>query len=377
MNRTIKKLLIIAILSATIIAGNLVAMQGLVANFYANHETQQKSKYSINLDWFKKKKLKYNNRSFRFKNIFKQDQLRAFFLYDQDVKDNIKEKLNYSVNLMWINDKLQENQQFIHPKNDEFVSTICKWAALNDNGVVNVWYDSEMTTADAVNNTDTAIKKASSDFEHIVLRNVRELSEVQNDKDVFTMQQPIYFRVDLLRAIAAYNDVSQNKVDYFVYSDLDGKPISEDQLFDEQTIQNLKQYGMVMAQIPSSSEKGAENGFQIISSYKPNLLKAKKTALIDANIKQAKQGLVWEQKIYYSYRPMFQYFYHLEGCGKLGTVGEGWKWEDYDENKHGLDLIHNHSFMSFDLYDDWCKSKYSPSLPFIPTKNVNLPPSHF
>src|SRR5260221_8690020 len=231
-------------------------------------------------------------------------------------KRNSKDKPKYSINLMLINERLKKDQKFIHPSNDEFASIICKWAVLNKNGVVNVWYDEEMTTLEAIKNTDEAIAKECSQYPEkasVRLKNERKLPEIKDKPGAFSDKMSVYFRADLLRATVGYNHVSQGKVDYFVYSDLDVKPMDENEIFDEITKENLKHYGMVMAKSSRFPEKeGFENSFQILSNHKPNLLQAQKTAVIDLNIKRAEE--TWwffaqnlDQKVYYSYPYMFKY----------------------------------------------------------------------
>src|SRR5260221_2613510 len=105
-------------------------------------------------------------------------------------KRNSKDKPKYSINLMWINERLTKDQKFIHPSNDEFISTACKWAVLNKNGVVNVWYDGELSTSDAIENTKNAIQKKHQGNSRIAfitqqfkapirLKDVRDLPKVK------------------------------------------------------------------------------------------------------------------------------------------------------------------------------------------------------
>ncbi len=335
----LKKFFVIVILSMAGFACNLTAMQGLIANFYHNLTLKKK-------------------------------------------------KPDYSINLMWINENLKKDQEYIHPSNDEFASTICKWAALNKDGVVNVWYDEEMTTTDAIKNTHKAIIRECSQYSYkalVRLKNVRKLSEVKEHPKAFSDKMPVYFRADLLRSTAGFNHISRNKINYFVYSDLDAEPITEKQLFDEKTKEDLKRYGMVLtrpSEFPGYS--GFENSFQIMSNHKSNLLQAKKTALIDLNIKRAYDvqdknlsGVKsLEQAVYRSYNDMFKYFYHLEGCGEFKVRSSEKTLERYDKDKHGLEPFERHMF--FFPRDNCCNGKDFRHGGFIPTKEVNVPLSvHF
>lgn len=266
---------------------------------------------------------------------------------------------NYSVNLMWLNKSLQPTQQFIHPAtslddlNREFVDKVIGWAALqSEDATVNVWYDSVLTPALAIENTRRAIEQKISALEGAVLcpiwmMDIRELPTVQENPDVFSDITLVYFRADLARAIAAFHLTSDaTEPYYFVYSDIDLQPISTDNLFDDKTMLTLREHGMVMAR---DSCSGFENSFQIISNHKPHLLEAMKWALIDLNTiraqvaindrKPALDGGKLDQYellremgeiVYMSYTGMFAYFYHLENkarawvdCGSTTRCSTG------------------------------------------------------
>lgn len=204
----------------------------------------------------------------------------------------------YSVNLMWINRKLDANQKYIYPASDEaaltkkFLSHIFNWAAVTNGGIVQLWIDSLLTPADAIKATEKLIQDYADhhkDHAPIVIRNVRDLPRVQADASVFGSEVPIFFRVDLLRVIAQVHGISTGKTPYFVYSDLDVEPISREQIFDAETLTNLQNFGLVMAYVPLW--KGYENSFQIVSCQRPDLLKAMEYTLIDLNIARAYSAL--------------------------------------------------------------------------------------
>ena len=293
---------------------------------------------------------------------------------------------------MWINKKLNDKQLYIHPSQDRedlqknFLNPIFKWAAVNQGGAVNVWFDSKLTPAQAVENTQALIEEYIQEhpgMAPIQLRDVRTLPKVVQHPEVFSEKTPVYFRVDLIRVIAGLHTISTKETPYFVYADLDVEPLSQEQLFDDQTQQNLKKYGIVIA-------KGQENGFQIIGHQNAHLLEAMGWVLVELNIARAQralQGGYFEgignkdprgptnplvQSVYSCYGMMFDYFCHLEGCRKLWVDSEV-----YDKSKHGL--------RPFGL-----RCHYTPRLrttgafangpledrlgsAMIPAKNVNIP----
>jgi hypothetical protein len=222
-----------------------------------------------------------------------------------------------------------------------FLNYIFRWADASQGNIVNLWYDSVLTPKQAIENT----RKLFDDYakEHkksapIKLKDIREISYVKKNPEAFFTEIPVYFRVDLLRPIIALNIVAQNE--YFVYADLDMEPLTQEQLFDTETLQNLHKYGIVMAY---DDVYEFENGFQIIGNENKNLINAMEFALIGRNMQRAKNGFQDEikcldkilykdtegldeektknfmlaQLVYSSYRFMFQYFYVLEGYGNI------------------------------------------------------------
>ncbi len=307
------------------------------------------------------------------------------------------QKIRYSINLMWINKKLDEDQYYIHPSKNEsdleknFLSHIFKWAKANPDGRINVWFDSELTPLKAIKDTLRLIKKHEpSTITNIKFRDIRKIKKILDHPKIFSDKIPIYFRVDILRPIIALNSLT-HEVDYCVFADLDMEPLSKEQLFDSETLRKLSQDGIVMAK--SATSNGFENGFQIISNDQSCLLDAMEFALVDLNIQRAYNALkgnfkplamssrqrpltsieAIEQAVFFSYVPMFQYFYHLAERTKLLIVGGSIMnptEREYDQNKDG--------FTPFKLEEMTNPFELTSSIPIaIPTKEVKLPQSSF
>ena len=318
--------------------------------------------------------------------------------FTQQIKAN-----EYSVNLMWINRKLDTEQLYIYPAKDEtdlhskFLNPIFKWSSITKEGFVNVWFDSEVTPTKAITKTKLLIKKYHQKYPKsapILLTDVRELPKVQQNPEVFSDKTPVYFRADLLRVIAGIHAVTTNKKHHYVYADLDVKPLTKEELFDQATIDNINKYGMVLAR---GGSLGFENGFQIISHHNPNLISAMQWAFIELNIQRAKNALGGEfnssngrrdpkgpmkplqQICYESYPPMFKYFYHLEGLGTLWT--QGTKPHErilYNKDIHGLKefgLNHFKSCGQFETLDSKVKYYNECGDLLVPTKKVEIPPA--
>lgn len=160
---------------------------------------------------------------------------------------NINAK-KYSINFMWINKSLKPEQEYIYPKNDlsnPFLQPIYNWAAKNPKANINIWFDCELTTKNAINKTNDLI----STTQKIRLRDVRTIPIVKENLEVFSEKTPVYFRVDLLRVIAMLQILTQtNECEYAVYADLDMKSITKKEIFTENTKGLLKYDGIVLAQ---------------------------------------------------------------------------------------------------------------------------------
>ncbi len=334
----------------------------------------------------------------------------------------------YTVNLMWLNRELERNQQFIHPAANEeqlrekLLDPVIQWAINTQGGTVNLWFDSFMTPPEAVQRTRLIIDQLTEQQAYsapILLRDIRNLPEVQQNSEVFSAQTPVYFRVDLVRAIIEVNSIRTKETEAAVAADVDMQPLTCDQLFDSETIGNLEKNGIVMAR---GGHLGFENGFQIVSHHNPNLIEAMQHALIDLNIERGRSGLAGQifgtngktppyydkmgplkQIIYNSYPQMFQYFYHLEGRGELKIKYPPERRGKYDKNTavlpsfrcyDTLNCSHSTSgntglwpfnlhkasysnddnlFLRFTAVDKSIQDEWGGVL--VPTKHVPLPPA--
>lgn len=298
----------------------------------------------------------------------------------------------YTINLMWINKQLTHDQPFLYPAQnieelrEKFLRPIFNWARYNPNACLHIWFDSAMTTDKALDNTWSSLQEyveQNSICTTIELLDIRELPLVKQHPEIFSDKIPVYFRIDLLRAIAAVHMISTKETEYFVYSDLDVEALPEQELFDPETIRMLGKYGIVMAY---HQEHGFENNFQIICNKNPRLLAAMSWALIEVNIQRAynalqgnfydyttnKQISLPEPIVYASYNSMFDYFYSRCGWGTLRIYGE-----IFDPNKHGLHAFGTDTIKYDLLLTDSTLSQKGDTWSWVPTKQVSYPPSHF
>lgn len=306
----------------------------------------------------------------------------------------------YSINLMWVNDKLSSSPYIFPNKNiKNELSLIAYWANSNEGASVNIWYDSAFVEPNAVANTKALLSSDARIAHQVEFKDLRKFPEVKNNPEAFSEQVPVYFRVDLLRAVCAFNVLSkkakEGKRHYFVYADMDVTVMSKDDIFDTATQMDLEEFGIVMAH--SSENIKFENSFQIWSNNKPNLLKAAKEAIIDINLNRVNHilsGGTWEnndpnetaplvQVAYHSYFDMFSYYYHLENWGKAsGKFGPVNLEKQNPALVFGLEEINHLSFAprTLKFAEEYFEADGTLSCPsgiYFPRKIIRVPASRF
>ena len=282
-------------------------------------------------------------------------------------KKNIQ--THYSINFMWLNKNMLvgEGRRYIVPEAIESLKiwddVILSWARLHPKAVINIWYDSSKVTGEAIQNTKrlcNSFNRLYKKFANIQIRDVLELDIVKQNPFICSDRLPVYYRADLLRLIATYEDLKNKRTKYFVYADLDMRPIlhldvsrseldssgalydldvkftnnnvvesvghgdglvksipyTYSVLFSPSTLESLEIVGFV---VRSGGYLGFENSFHIASSANKKMMAAIKKILIDLNIERARNfldgrysGDLNPETIYTLYSLMFLYYLHSE-----------------------------------------------------------------
>src|SRR3990167_9728705 len=208
----------------------------------------------------------------------------AYLMSEIEKHSSVSEQ--YSINVMWINRNLNADQKYIYPTKDraelyeKLINPIVQWAIKNPGRTVNLWYDSQVTTVTAINNTKYLIwleQLQQLRFTTVVLKDIRDLQKVRECPKCVASYLPVYFRADLLRVIATLEMVKKQPNEYFIYADLDMEPISDSELFDSETKAKLVRYGLVLADADSSESgvcNGWENGFHMVDPKNTIMLSA-------------------------------------------------------------------------------------------------------
>jgi hypothetical protein len=150
----------------------------------------------------------------------------------------------YSINLMWLNSTLEPKYKYINNSRNEedlrekLLRPLVEWKKANPDtddigkiAEVNFWYDSKYTTETAINNTKKELSKYISSnpniseyqkkYININFQDIRKIPIVKNNPDVFSNQVPLYFRIDILKAIIVVYEIEIEKKDAAIFSDLE------------------------------------------------------------------------------------------------------------------------------------------------------------
>jgi hypothetical protein len=213
-------------------------------------------------------------------------------------KNNVEE---YSINLMWINRTLIKEQTYINNANnseelkEKLLRPALEWKKANPDADVNIWYDSKYTTHKALERTIDVLISNCMEYSNIAInfRDVREIPIVMDNSDAFSHQLPIYFRVDLLKAIIVVDEIERGKKDASIFSDLevgDKRPnqdrMDKKELFgSDETLANYIKDGLIV-----NIATLRENQFLQLMNNK-EMIHAIKHVIINANLMRAVTAL--------------------------------------------------------------------------------------
>lgn len=268
---------------------------------------------------------------------------------------------NITINLMWIYREINPDNLYIFPypyirqkETIDLFKRIKDWAQLYPQVIV--WYDSQYVGPEAVNRTR---EKFNDQYEEvaqkIILKDIRTLSIVNENKDVFN-HKSVYFRSDLVRVAISYEELKNaEKGKFLVYADLGIAPLNPDELLEPLSVVNLNEYGLVLA-----TKRGTdryENSFHIMGNNQTELLRALKSAVIDVNIKRisnqdflesqryAKDANKFDQVVYDSYQGMIRVLYGLlkksdeKKCGSRWDEKNDQQLEECIWNEYGINVV--------------------------------------
>lgn len=156
----------------------------------------------------------------------------------------------YLINLMWVNEKLDPDQPHVINKNEKEVAKLCEdlkeWSVGNPGVKVIFWFDGNHVSKNAVDATATMLKDTPGG-ERVQFCDIRTLEHFASNPDLLSETLPVYFRADLARLVVLWHFAQTTEVIYTIYVDIDVPPMTKDQLFDKQMIEDLNTQGFVLA----------------------------------------------------------------------------------------------------------------------------------
>lgn len=313
----------------------------------------------------------------------------------------IANNYEYSINLMWINNKFNPDNVWVYPAWNKrpdilFQVNLLKWIENNPKAAINFWFDSVFVNEAQIKSTQTVFDFLNNTYKRrqnnkISLKDIRDLKIIKKNAELFSSPTiPAYFKIDILKFIISLQTLKDCQIEkkcVFVFADLSVTPIKEEELFDKKTLDNLKNYGLIMK--AGGKVNGMENSFHILGTEKPTMLKAIREAIINVNLSRMNYILEgnklspntdeeshaiqlrtsYPQIIYESIPTAFMYFEHLENKAKLSINNELLDSNNDNTEKFGP---HNAAFPSnYSFKNDW--GSVSLSDIYIPTKWVDVP----
>lgn len=216
----------------------------------------------------------------------------------------------YSLNFLWIHkDKLTEKGHLIG-RDDEKLNArvlfpLIDWSSKQPEANINFWYDGYMVDHENVENTKKLISiNLQLKGKKIRFMNIRDIPFVKTNSDLFSPKIPIFFRVDLAKAVIADFVMRVEGLSFVVNIDNDIAAITRAQLFDEPTLYALKNIGYSFGSTPGAEE---ENSFIILHSANDlNTINIHYNAIIEKAKKIAEENPFLSQQDVFSFYKTFK-----------------------------------------------------------------------
>lgn len=305
---------------------------------------------------------------------------------------------NYSINLMWINEKLDVQQQYIFPGvnnpqelREKFLNNAIGWSDGNPKdggGHVYIWYDSKYTTPAAIEATEQEL----ADYP-IPLRDTRTSPVISDPKNsqVFSDETDVWHRADNQRIIISVEETESGATNCFIFANFNMKPIPKSEIFDPKSIKNLSGCGLVMAHnvTPNASNwtcatnafpkqiqrtTGFENCFFMYSNLGTTnhqvMNSCLKYIMMEGSIKLAKKCFAEgrtpsRNDVFFLYGKLYSYYVGKTKGYTIGRYVNG-KFIEF-KDKNYLDELGQRAQHVFDFKDQ------KNNIIQIPTKDIKAP----
>lgn len=195
-------------------------------------------------------------------------------------------KASYQVNFIWLNKETQPEMNYVFPEaypncngSLKILPAIEQWLQTSPNASFILWYDSTTATLSQFEHTKSLFQQLSAQYHtSLVLKDIRSIAFVQRNPIAFQRDTRFlqWNAIDLTKLVVLYDGMQHSKDHYFIQTDFDIPAMSQEQLFDLATLNNLELTGFVIGR----TERGVpENFFQIMNGKSPELRKALKKVI--------------------------------------------------------------------------------------------------
>lgn len=214
----------------------------------------------------------------------------------------------YSLNLLWLSPTaVDENYPITGKEEKQLQENILKplsdWQSKQPEANINFWYDGTMVKKGSVERTKTSLRQIGFDLEKLTFRNLRDTLAVQSNPDLFVESIPVYFRVDLAKAIIIDHVFKVDKVPYVATIDADVAAITRGQFFDKRTLEALNSHGYIFG----TAFTQEENSFVLLyNNHAIDIVKMHERDVLNSAIAIAKKKLdegqpIAPQMVYHRY----------------------------------------------------------------------------
>jgi hypothetical protein len=196
----------------------------------------------------------------------------------------------YSLNFLWIHKNLLSEPGHIMGSDDQqlnkhVISPLKDWQSKQPEAYINFWFDGHLVNSTHVQKTRDLLQTSGLDLKQIRLRDIRDIPSVNQESRLFDTDIPIYFRVDLAKALIADHVLRNDKLPFVVNADSNVVAIVRSQLFDYPTLMALKNIGYSFGTADMAEQ---ENSFIMLHNSPTIKTLERHTNMLDQAVSKAK-----------------------------------------------------------------------------------------
>lgn len=205
----------------------------------------------------------------------------------------------YSLNFLWLSAEIVDKRDLLTGSDKaqferNLITPLLDWQKKIPQTMINYWYDGTMVKNESIQHSKDYLQYSGINTNFVRFRNIRDIKTIQNNAELFTTNIPIYFKIDLTKAVIADSILTIDKIPYVATIDNDVAAITKEQLFDQRTLDATIKYGYIFG----TAFTQEENSFILLhNSLSFDIAAIHKKEVLDASISIAKDKLRSRQEI--------------------------------------------------------------------------------